>query len=49
MVSIQFEIRAGVADLPWIAGEHGAALLPRDLDPSCLLVASADLVDLALS
>ena len=48
-MSIRLETRAGVADLPWTAGERGAASPPRHLGPNFLVVAGADLVDLALS
>lgn len=47
MVSIPLETRAGAADLPWTAGERGAALLPRHLDPVHLVAVGADLVGLA--
>ena len=47
MVSIRFEMHAGVADLPSTADERGAASPPRHLDPYRLLVVGADLVGLA--
>lgn len=43
-MSIRLETRAGVADLPWTAGERVAvASLPRRLESIRLLAASVDL------
>lgn len=46
-MSIRLETRAGVADLPWTAGERGAASPPRHLDLSRLTAAGAGLAGLA--